>query len=344
MCGQLEKDISAFVQAAENGEVPYRLGTMERSDGNHFELNEHAGGRCAYAMRNLFDDAAPTSRIAMVFQNVGQHVHKGAWAAAARDFCDEKVAGVFVFEQNLAGGHADTFLDGIPQRILDADLPILFDEGGLSQRSPGSRILAYDEKLRFEDIEPLLDAGKLASVGGWGRGTFPIYDVTGTDAAASHIHNLARYVLKGSAEHCARILGEAGVWNVRWAETIDEESWAPHELMMLFLMLSLPDCLDPNTISFLGEAALPDEVPYAIGLDIASSSELAAAKKFGEDMIDVARLIAESFSKLHVRFSPTFPDNWQLCASELYQFLRATGTDSKLAALRAGVSLDDVTA
>ena len=200
--GFLQEDIQAIIDSMLDAKFPLRLEVLESTNRCCREIEVGDPDRAdetANAVERLFESADEEARIALVYVKESPRSYFGAWALAASKFCEDKIAGVLILEEDRS--LSDMFLDLIPDALWKADLPILFDENGmLTKCSPNSRVLKYDERLSFKDVEVMLNNDELASLGGWSKGVFPVYDIAGTPEALKYIKKLSDSMLDRTAE------------------------------------------------------------------------------------------------------------------------------------------------
>jgi hypothetical protein len=344
----LAHDIDAIVATAAFECDSLRMGVIESSSSDiavEIEIKEGISDRLSYAFGNLFGGADENARIALVLTETSPRSHGGAWAAAANRFCAENVAGVLVLEKDRAMtdmSGTSRFLDRIPDTLWKAGMPIFYDESGiLHDYAIGSHVLEHDRRLSFEDLECMLSLDGLASIGAWAKGMFPVYDVTGTDEKLKYVKKISDYELNQTAGACRRALSDVNCWRPSWSH----EKWSDIDSIVLLLEIAASGSIDHSDLTFLtfiGNLEVPEEVPYAVKLDRASSKELGRIGEFRKNVVGVSRLIAATLQKYHVTFNPTYKDNFILSAEELRDLLDAFGIAHKIQALHAGVPLEDI--
>ena len=342
----LSHDIEAIIATATSNRDYLRIGVVEavgKKPAISIKIKNDCKEHLRYVLDNLFEGVDKNGRIALVLTEKSPQKHGGAWATAANRFCTEKISGVFVLEKDQAMVDIDcteSFLARIPDVLWEAGMPIFYDESGiLCNYATASYILEHNERLAFKDIEYLLEFEDLATIGEWAKGVFPVYDVTDTDEEFPYVKKISNYILDQTAGTCRIALGDVNCWRTSWRSGGDGEDI---KSVILFLELAIPGSTDPTALDFLTNIKTPEEVPYAIEFDRASSKELDRLDRFGKNIIAVSKLISSTLKRYHVTFNPTYKDNLILSAEELHDLLEAFGISHQIKALQAGVPLEDI--
>ena len=242
---QLKQDIDTLISIMtyDLRDYPLTLGFVETADGFCEAISTHTSYDKSWeATRGQFFDADENARLALVYLDSGQHRYHGAWAEAARDFCEDEIAGVIVldqtlFEMSMAETHdvercrafdilsADVaarerlFLDELPIDLWCADLPIMFDEGGvLSEYSELSKTLGFSEEFSFveiDDLDEMDGAGNLVFCHVDWSSVMPVYDLTHTEHAESAAKIVAARLAKNMTSKCANLLRCAGLASIK---------------------------------------------------------------------------------------------------------------------------------
>ena len=367
--GQLHRDIEAIANLSAISDHG-SLGFIETDYGQDVPLVAYCGhpSRLGEELEWAFVDCDQDARIAIAYVFAEQGEPDGAWAEAARDFCDDDIAGVFVIERSVSAygvtsalfhmvqkkdgnvswedlddDNVDShLLEYFPTSFWEAGLPILFDESGqLSKIAFNSKKLDLDPRLRFEDPDKVKDL-KIAFNGCWNRfdrSPFPIYNATRTDLGRD-IETVVALELLNTMDGKSRVQLDHAI--PRDALSFD---FCPPGIFELasFMNAVLPGSADEEVLWTYGdkEPNFTDLPRYAIGFEL-SETKIEEVGKAARQLFQACVLAAKALESRRLAFYPH--GHVEETIEAFREVMRMLGVDHQVEALNNGVPIEDIVA